>query len=123
MLWFVVQGVSIYRRGLKRRYNCYIMTPVETANMILGIVISVGTIISITAMGVRWLVKHYFEEIKKELKPNSGSSMKDQVTRLEQQLEHSDKLRKETYIRVEKLERKIDDFYDKFIEYLSKKDN
>lgn len=80
------------------------MTPVETTNMILGIVISVGTIISITAMGVRWLVKHYFDEIKKELKPNSGSSLKDQVTRLEEQ--HV------------KLEAKIDDLYDKFIDYL-----
>lgn len=48
--------------------------------------------------------------------------MKDQVTRLEQQLEHSDKLRKETYIRVEKLERKIDDFYEKFIVYLANRD-
>jgi chaperonin cofactor prefoldin len=75
--------------------------------MILGIVISVGTIISITAMGVRWLVKHYFDEIKKELKPNSGSSLKDQVTRLEDQ--HA------------KLETKIDDLYDKIITYLADK--
>jgi hypothetical protein len=96
------------------------MTPVETANMILGIVISVGTIISITALGVRWLVKHYFDEIKAELKPNSGSSIKDQVTRLESRVEHAEKLNTETHIKVEKLERKIDDFYDKFIDYLSK---
>lgn len=95
------------------------MTPVETANMILGIVISVGTIISITALGVRWLVKHYFDEIKKELKPNHGSSIKDQVTRLEARMDKSDTLRKETYIKVEKLERKIDDLYDKFLDYLS----
>lgn len=81
------------------------MTPVETANMILGIVISVASIISITALGIRWLVKHYFDEIKKELKPNSGSSLKDQVTRLEQQHE--------------KLENKLDDLYDKFVEYLT----
>lgn len=98
------------------------MTPVETANMILGIVISVGTIISITALGVRWLVKHYFEEIKKELKPNSGSSIKDQVTRLESRIDHADKVHTETHLKVEKLERKIDDFYDKFIAYLSNKD-
>lgn len=98
------------------------MTPVETANMILGIVISVGTIISITALGVRWLVKHYFEEIKKELKPNSGSSMKDQVTRLEARMDKSDTLRKETYLKVEKLDRKMDDLYDRFLDYLSNKD-
>jgi uncharacterized coiled-coil DUF342 family protein len=88
--------------------------------MILGIVISVGTIISITALGVRWLVKHYFDEIKKELKPNSGTSLKDQVTRLEARMDKADTLRKDTHFRVEKLESKIDDFYDRFIEYLSK---
>jgi hypothetical protein len=99
------------------------MTPVEIANMILGIVISVGTIISITALGVRWLVKHYFDEIKKELKPNSGSSMKDQVTRLEARMDQAEKVRTETHLKVEKLERKIDDLYDKLIKYLANKDN
>jgi hypothetical protein len=99
------------------------MTPVEIANMLLGIVISVGTIISITALGIRWLVKHYFEQIKNELKPNGGSSIKDQVTRLENSLERTDSLNTETFARVEKLERKIDDFYDKFITYLSNKNN
>lgn len=95
------------------------MTPVEITNMLLGIMISIGTIISITALGVRWLVKHYFEEIKKELKPNSGSSLKDQVNRLESRIDHAEKVRSETHLKVEKLERKIDDFYDKFITYLS----
>jgi hypothetical protein len=96
------------------------MTPTETINMLLGIVISLGTIISISALGVRWLVKHYFHEIKSELKPNHGSSIKDQVTRLEARMDKADTLRKDTYTRVEKLENKVDDLYDKFIEYLSK---
>lgn len=95
------------------------MTPLELTSMLLGIIISVGTIISITALGVRYLVKHYFQEIKDELKPNSGSSIKDQVTRLESNLERTDTLNTQTFARVEKLERKIDDFYDKFITYLS----
>jgi hypothetical protein len=99
------------------------MTPLELTSMLLGIIISVGTIITITAMGVRWLVKHYFQEIKNELKPNGGSSIKDQVTRLENSLERTDSLNTETFARVEKLERKIDDFYDKFITYLSNKNN
>lgn len=96
------------------------MTPAETLNMLLGIVISLGTIISISALGVRWLVKHYFDEIKKELKPNSGSSMKDQVTRLEARMDKADTLRKDTHARVEKLEGKVDELYDKLIEYLSR---
>jgi len=43
------------------------------------------TIITIVAGGIRWLVKHYLNE----LKPNSGSSLKDSVNRLE---EKTDKL-------------------------------
>jgi hypothetical protein len=95
------------------------MTTVETTSMILGIVISVGTIISITAIGVRWLVKHYFDEIRAQFKPNSGTSLKDQVNRLEARMDKADTLRKETYLKVEKLERKIDDLYDRFLDYLS----
>jgi len=37
------------------------------------------TIVTIVAGGIRWLVKHYLSE----LKPNSGSSLKDSVDRLE----------------------------------------
>ena len=37
------------------------------------------TILTIVAGGIRWLVKHYLSE----LKPNSGSSLKDSVDRLE----------------------------------------
>ena len=98
------------------------MTPIETTTMILGLIVSAGTVISMTALGVRWLVKHYFDDIKHELKPNGGSSLKDQVNRLEARQDKADTLRKDTYQRVEKLEQKIDDLYDKFIEYLSNKD-
>jgi hypothetical protein len=41
------------------------------------------TIIGAFATAVRWLVKHYLNE----LKPNSGSSLKDSVERLERQVE------------------------------------
>jgi len=96
------------------------MTPVEALSMTLGIVISLSTIISAVALGVRWLTKHYFDEIKAQFKPNSGSSLKDQVNRLEARMDKADTLRKETYLKVEKLERKIDDLYDRFLDYLSK---
>lgn len=96
------------------------MAPAELLNLWLTIVVSGATIISVTAMGVRWLVKHYFEEIKKELKPNSGSTMRDQVNRLEQRADLADLRRDEFYKRIGKVEEKIDDLYEKFIEYLSK---
>ena len=73
--------------------------------VVIEFFILIGVFLSTVGAGVRWLVKHYFEEMKAELKPNSGSSLKDQVTRLEAQHE--------------KLEGKIDDLYDKLIEYLA----
>jgi len=65
---------------------------------VLAVTISISTIITTIGLGVKWLVKHYFDEIKKEMKPNSGSSMKDQVTRLES--------------RTEAVEEKLDKLYD-----------
>jgi hypothetical protein len=48
-----------------------------------SLVISIIAIVSAFAASVRWLVKHYLYE----LKPNSGSSLKDSVIRLEEKVE------------------------------------
>jgi hypothetical protein len=48
-----------------------------------GLIVSVIAIVSAFAGSIRWLVKHYLSE----LKPNSGSSLKDSVTRLEEKVE------------------------------------
>jgi hypothetical protein len=55
------------------------MTPQNWA----GLIVSIIAIVSGFAGGVRWLVKHYLNE----LKPNGGSSLKDAVNRLETQME------------------------------------
>jgi hypothetical protein len=47
------------------------------------VAVAVITIVGGFAAGVRWMVKHYLNE----LKPNSGSSLKDSVSRLERQVE------------------------------------
>jgi hypothetical protein len=47
------------------------------------VAVAVMTIIGGFAAAVRWMVKHYLNE----LKPNSGSSLKDSVVRLERQVE------------------------------------
>ncbi len=52
-----------------------------------GLILTVLSIIGIVGAGVRWIVKKYVEDIVSELKPNSGSSMKDQVTRLEDKMD------------------------------------
>jgi hypothetical protein len=48
-----------------------------------GIAVAVTTIIASFAGSVRWLVKHYLAE----LKPNSGSSLRDSVNRLEARID------------------------------------
>jgi len=89
------------------------MTPVESFGMLTGIIVSIGTIISMFGLGTRWLVKHYFDGIKAELKPNGGSSLKDQVNRLEAQQIEADKLRNE-------MNKKIDHMYEVLLDYISK---
>jgi hypothetical protein len=54
------------------------MTPANWA----GLIVSIIAIISAFTGSVRWLVKHYLNE----LKPNGGSSLKDAVNRLEAQM-------------------------------------
>ena len=52
------------------------MTPQDWA----GLVLTCLSILGIMAAGIKFLVKHYLSE----LKPNSGSNLKDSVTRLEE---------------------------------------
>ena len=55
------------------------------------------SILGIVGGMIRWLVKHYLDEMKAEFKPNGGGSLKDQVNRLE-----SDQ--KKLYEKIEKVE-------------------
>ena len=48
-----------------------------------GLILTILSIVAIVGVAVRWIIMKYVEQIMSELKPNSGSSMKDQVTRLE----------------------------------------
>lgn len=77
-----------------------------TAEKWLTLTIGVITVVTAFAGSVRWLVKHYFQEIKSELKPNGGGSLKDTVNRLEEQ--HLT------------LNQKIDRMYDILLEHVSK---
>jgi len=54
-----------------------------TAQDYATLAVAVMTIFGGFVAGVRWMVKHYLNE----LKPNSGSSLKDSVSRLERQIE------------------------------------
>jgi len=52
------------------------------------VAVAVTTIVGGFAAGVRWMVKHYLNE----LKPNGGSSLKDSVQRLEDRIDDLYKL-------------------------------
>jgi hypothetical protein len=54
----------------------------STANW-ASLIVAIIAIVTAFAGSVRWLVKHYLYE----LKPNSGTSLKDSVIRLEEKVE------------------------------------
>ena len=54
----------------------------------LTIAVALIAIFSAFAGGIRWMVKHYLNE----LKPNGGTSIKDSMARLEQRIDDLYKL-------------------------------
>ena len=54
----------------------------------LTVAVAVIAIFSAIAGGIRWMVKHYLNE----LKPNGGSSMKDSMIRMEARIDDLYKL-------------------------------
>ena len=78
----------------------------------VGTIVGILTIITSVALGIKWLVKHYFDEIKHELKPNGGSSLKDQVIRLERDMEIANQKRRE-------MSNKLDHMYEVLLDYIA----
>ena len=74
-----------------------------------SLIVAILTIVSSVAFAIKWLVRHYLVE----LKPNSGSSIKDQISRLEHRINEADSVRKD-------MDRKLDHMYNILIEYISK---
>jgi hypothetical protein len=67
------------------------MTPNEWA----GLAVAITTLVGALAITVRHLVKHYLSE----LRPNGGSSLRDQVNRLEEKVQFLTDLVKESLTR------------------------
>ena len=55
------------------------MSPTDWA----GLAVAIATLVASYVGSIRWLVKHYLDE----LKPNGGGSVKDQVNRLETRID------------------------------------
>ena len=88
------------------------MTVQDWASLIVAIL----TIVSSIGLSIKWMVKHYLSE----LKPNSGTSMKDQISRLELAL---DDQRVDSERSRDRQEKKLDDMYKILIEHIAKIDN
>ena len=86
----------------------------------LGLILTSLSILTIIGLVIRWVIRHYLKDILHELKPNGGSSIKDQVNRLEKDVTS---LKKET-VEVKETHKKLDDkishLTDLFIEYVSR---
>jgi hypothetical protein len=83
--------------------------------------LAVLSIIGVTAAMIRWLVKHYLDE----LKPNGGGSLKDQVNRLEQEhmklFEQFEKAEDQAMKDHKDLANKIDKVYSTIINILKER--
>jgi YesN/AraC family two-component response regulator len=78
-----------------------------------ALIVAILTIVSSVALAIKWLVKHYLVE----LKPNSGSSLRDAVSRLENGLNEQ---KEESARSRERQEKKLDEMYKILIEHISK---
>jgi hypothetical protein len=81
-----------------------------------SLIVAILTIVSSIAFSIKWLVRHYLSE----LKPNSGSSMKDQISRLEKSLEEQ---RIESNRSRVQHEAKIDKMYDILLKHIDSNNN
>ena len=84
--WFgsSIFGFALYRRILISNNDIiHFMTAQDWA----GFILTVLSILGVVGVAARWIIMKYVEQIMSELKPNSGSSMKDQVTRLEDKMD------------------------------------
>ena len=78
-----------------------------------SLIVAILTIVSSIAFGIKWLVKHYLSE----LKPNGGSSVKDQINRLEASVEDQ---RIDSLESRNRQEAKLDEMYRILLEHIAK---
>ena len=81
-----------------------------------SLIVAILTIVSSIAFAIKWMVKHYLSE----LKPNSGSSMKDQISRLELRISEADVSRTQMKEDHKIMKAKLDHMYDILLDYIAK---
>lgn len=99
------------------------MTTAEIQGLI-GIIVGISAVVGIVLAFLRYYVKQFakqeLEDIRHELKPNSGSSMKDQVTRLEANQKAITETQKSDSERFDHKLDKLEDKVDKMFEIILK---
>jgi hypothetical protein len=78
-----------------------------------SLIVAILTIVSTIAFAIKWLVKHYLSE----LKTNGGSSVKDQISRLETAL---DEQRIDSINSRNRQEKKLDEMYKILLDHIAK---
>lgn len=87
-----------------------------TIESVLGIILSIVSILSAIAMGVKFLVKHYFSE----LKPNSGSSMRDEIKATQKEVKEIKERQDEADILRREMNAKLDKMYMVLLDHVVK---
>lgn len=81
-------------------------------SLIIGIAAVAGIVFTILRFYIKAFAKQELEDIRHELKPNSGNSLKDQVTRLESGHVHIKEDNEAINKKLDKLEEKVDKIFD-----------
>ena len=81
-----------------------------------SLIVAILTIVSSIGLSIKWLVKHYLSE----LKTNGGSSVKDQINRLEDAMEEQ---RVDSIMSRDRQEKKLDEMYKILLEHIAKVSN
>ena len=81
-----------------------------------SLIVAILTIVSSIAFAIKWLVKHYLSE----LKTNGGSSVKDQMNRLEARVSEAEIVRNQMKEDHKIMKSKLDHMYDILLDYIAK---
>lgn len=93
------------------------MFATEGTALVIEIIIGVFTILAGFSAGVKWLVKHYLSE----LKPNSGSSMRDEIKATNREIKEIKERQDEADQMRRDMDKKLDKMYMILLDYISSK--
>lgn len=86
-------------------------------SLIIGVAAVAGIVFGILRFYIRAFAKQELEDIRHELKPNSGSSMKDQITRLETNHKRLEIENVEINKKLDKLDNRIEKMFEVILKH------